>query len=109
MHFNTDFEMLQPDQQDYIRDSVYDMHITEEGSCFGFVKPTPGFSVIKNFAQDHLGFDPNTLIAELKDQYPVRMPGDAIVPATPQWIHGSHPALNYRGCRMLPASPASGR
>jgi hypothetical protein len=60
--------MLQPDQQDYICDSVYDMHITER-SCFGFVKPTPGFSVTKNFAQDHLCFDPNTLIAELKNQY----------------------------------------
>jgi hypothetical protein len=27
----------------------------------------------------------------------MRMPGDDIVPAVPQWVHGSHPALNYRG------------
>ena len=53
--------------------------------------------VIPRFAQDHLGFDPNALLPDLHAAHPMRMPGDAIVPGVPQWVHGSHPALNYRG------------
>ena len=39
--------------------------------------------VIKNFAQDFLGIDPNSLIPEMQAAYPMRMPGDDIVPAVP--------------------------
>ena len=56
-----------------------------------------GCYVIKNFAQDFLGYDPDALIPELQAAHPMRMSGDDIVPAVPQWVHGSHPALNYRG------------
>ncbi|CAB9499579.1 expressed unknown protein [Seminavis robusta] len=56
--------------------------------------------LIPNFATEVLGFDPRTLIGELNDGYPVREDGDAIVPGEPQWVHGSHPNLNYRGNQL---------
>ena len=103
-YFGVGIDELPPDKQIDIRNSVFEYRIPELWdnldwgyTHFGAVVPTHGFTVIKDFARRRLGFDPNTLIAELKDQYPVRMPGDTIVPATPQWIHGTHEALNYRG------------
>ena len=43
-----------------------------------------------------LGFDANALLADLAT-YPVRREGDAIAWGAPQWVHGTHKALNYRG------------
>ena len=61
--------------------------------------------VIRRFAQDQLGFDPDTLLPDLLAAHPMRVPGDAIVPGVPQWVHGSHPALNYRRGRCGHPSP----
>lgn len=62
-------------------------------------KGLPVAEIIPNFATEVLEFDPNTLISTLHSQYPVRKAGDALdEPAgEPQWVHGSHDNLKYRG------------
>ena len=41
-----------------------------------------------------------TLLEQLCDDYPIRRAHDINVPGQPQWVHGSHPNLNYRGNQL---------